>query len=109
MDKSFKRKSQEQREAFQSSSSVRRKEDAKRRTKRESPKRAPKEASTRREPVNLRRIREARKKTPNNKDTSTKVSTSYNRSRPKDKEEAGTEEHLGDQREDLDWNKERLR
>ena len=72
----------------------------KKRTKKESPKRAPKEASTRKEPVNSRRISEARKRTPNNKDTSSKVPTSYSRSRPKDKEEAGAGEQIGGQRVD---------
>ena len=52
--------------------------------------------------MNSRRISEAQKKTPNYKDTSSKVSTSCNRSRPRNKEEAGTEEHLGGRGEDLD-------
>ena len=38
----------------------------------------------------------------NSRDTSSKGSTSCNRSRPRDKEESGAEEHLRDRREDPD-------
>ena len=48
----------------------------------------------------MRRTSEARKRAPNNKATSSKVPTSYSRSRPKDKEEAGAGEQLGGKRED---------
>ena len=98
----LKEKAQEQREAFTSSSSIRREEDSKMRTKRESPKRIPKEAPARKKSVNCRRSNEARKKMSNSKDTSSRGSTSCNKSRPRDKEESGAEEHLRDRQEDPD-------
>ena len=74
----------------------------KKRTKRESPKRVPKEAPARREPVNSRRSNEAWKKTANSRDTSNRGSTGCDRSKPRGKEESVAEELLRDRREDLD-------
>ena len=55
LDKSFKRKAAEQRESSHLSSSVKKEEDSKKRTKREAPKETSKEAPPRKEPANPRK------------------------------------------------------
>ena len=85
-DESSKRKAQEQHKAFTSSNKSTRDKDMKKMTKRESPRKTPKEAPVRRESTNSRRSTEARRKASNIRDTSNRGSTGYNRSKPRGKE-----------------------
>ena len=93
LDESFKRKAVEQRESLQPSSSVKREEDSKKRTKREAPKEIPKGASARKELVKSRKINKTRKKTPNSRNPNVS-----RKGKPQGKEEVKVAGQPADQR-----------
>ena len=93
MNESFKRKAAKQRDSSHLSSSVK-KEESKKRTKRET--------LTRKEQPKPRKSSETKRRTPN-----TKTPSSSSRSRPKDKDVAGTAEQPLDQGREvtITWDK----
>ena len=85
MDESCKRKVAEKRELSQLSSSIKREEDSKKRTKREAPKETPKEAPTRKEPAKPRKPVKLRRELPTAKLPTVELPTPLARANPRPK------------------------